>query len=421
MSTGCIDSPSASFHVETTDVVVRLRSALTAMVSSVAGGSLSKSRDAQKYFNVDVKLSWQLFRTLDARDPFDAVSHIPARTQFGKLLREARLLNVNEQLLGELEGAYDGFEAHVERHAGDRTSFQRMLKSDEGTDPAVELPHREAAFEANRQIWGIEKDINLNVSILHPQRGTRGPAKLFEMVSLAAVHGFRRWRVTAPVLLFRHKHFGNATTAPADRPQPLDQVTFDQMGVPIITQFCSGSRPALKTRKIGPDIVVTELANDAVGRLNSIDVAHGQFFPNVALMGRPEGKLGWQLARVNTAPSRTAVIDFIVHRPTFGRLSFETHRWGNISAFPTSLDLLDQDPDVPRLPALDQASYVGTVSVAGHSAGIKNYDRMLRFACEHRQWNPEELDVYRHRVDFPLLSTLDAVYFSIPGSDGWPR
>ncbi len=425
--TTCLDDAHAlPFQAETADVIVRLRSALAAMVTSVAGATLGKSRDAQKYFNVDVKLSWQLFRTLGAADPIEAVGHIPPPVPFGKLVREARRRRVDEALLGELERAYDRFERHVERHAGDRTSFARMLKSDDADGLAAdELPHRQAAFEANRQIWGTEMDVNLHATILHPRGGdppAGGGRRRFEMVSLGAIRGRRRWRSTAPVLLFTHKSGSWAATgAEADRPRPLDEATFAEQGVPLIGRFCSDPRPALQTRRSGDKYILTELASDAVGRLNSIDVTQGQFFPAVDLMAvpGPAGRLGWRLERVTVTPARRAVMDLIVHRPTFGRLEFQAARLFNTGDPSKSLEELQAAPDVPRLPPVDRVTLVGTADVAGHSAGVDNYDAMLRFVCQQRGWTPGELDVYRQVSEYPLLSTLDSVLFAIPGSERW--
>ncbi len=432
MSLGCVTTTSAppvvpaltpSFHTETADVVVRLRAALTAMVASVAGGPLAKSRDAQKHFDVDVKLSWQLFRTLGADDPLEAIGHIPAPAPFGKLLREARRRHVDRALVEELQRAYDGFEQHVQRHAGDRTSFARLLKSGDGpADAADELPYRQAAFEANRQIWGTEMDVNLHVTMLHPRRPADDNAaaaaagdgdERLEMVSLAALRGFRRWRTSAPVLLFKHKFLAATRASPDRQPQPLDPQTFAQMGVPLVGAFCSDPRPALRTRRAGDDLVVTELASDAVGKLNSIDVTQGQFFPAVHLMPLPGDRLGWQLARITATPTRVAVIDLIVHRPTLGRLTFETARWGNTNAFPPHLDDLDAAPDVPRLPPVDRVSYVGNVLAAGPTARVDGYADLLRYVCERQGWRPQDMDVYRHRSEYPLLSTLDAVTFTV--------
>ena len=133
----------------------------------------------------------------------------------------------------------------------------------------------------------------------------------------------------------------------------------------------------------------------------------------------PAGQLGWRLARITATPTRRAVIDFVVHRPTFGRLTFETARWGNTSSLPRALEDLDAAPDVPRLPPVDRVSLVGTAAVAGHSAGVDNYDAMLRFVCQQRGWTPGDLDVYRHVSEYPLLSTLDSVLFTVPGSERW--
>ena len=167
---------------------------------------------------------------------------------------------------------------------------------------------------------------------------------------------------------------------------------------------------------------MTELASDAVGKLNSIDVTQGQFFPAVTLMPvAGGGRLGWRLARINATPTRSAVIDFVVHRPTFGRLTFTTARWGNTNAFPAALDDLDAAPDVPRLPPVDRVSYVGNALAAGPTAGVADYPAMLRYVCEQRGWLPHDLDVYRHRSDYPLLSTLDSVDFIVADGFGSVR
>ncbi len=408
-----------SFRTETADVVARLRSTLTEMVSAVSGRPLTKSRDAQKLFNVDVKLSWQLFRTLSAGDPFDVIGHIPPRASFSKLLREARRKSVGGPLIDAAERAYHEFDQLVERHAGDRASFHRLLEGDSGSNFS-ELTNREAIFNASRQIWGTQMDVNLMVTFLHPAAGG-DPRKNIEMISLAALRGFCRWRTEAPVLLFKHRLFSETKSRPDYHARPLDPETFERLGVPLLERFCSNPRPKLRTRRADDSLILTELDSAAVGRLNNVDVTQGQFFPSVSLMERPGGRLGWQMRRINATPTRVAINDWIVHRPTFGLLSWETGRWGNINTFPKTLEELDQSPDVPRLPKVDKIVFLGNAAYAARNTEVANYPEMLEFACKSRGWEIDEMDVYRHRSEFPLQSTMDAATFSIVNSENWPR
>ena len=417
-----MNSPAAvsrnDLRVETADVVGRLRSALTAIVSEVAGRPLVKSRDAQKHFGVDVKLSWQLFRTLSGSDPLEAVSHIPPQASMAKLIREVRRKRIPDALVTRAEQSYAAFEEHVNRHAGDRQSFSRMLDSG-ATTIEDERPHRETVFEANRHVWGVQLDATLQVTMLHPvpQPASGGGRERFQMASLLSLGGFCRWSVTAPTMLFAHAFGAEPGQAELEKAQPLDPVAFARYGVPLIDRFTTSPGPLFRSRRVDESLIVTELADEAVGRLNCIDVTQGQFFPGVPLMEQPDGRLGWTFARINARPTRVATADLIVHRPTFGLLRWETSRWGNVSSFPKRFEDLDRSVGAARLPNVDPLTFLGSVPGVAPAHGVDDYPAMIRFVCDRQGWDVNEMDVYRQCSVFPLLSTMDVVQFTVPDGD----
>ena len=235
-----LTGPAVPFHVETVGVMVRLRSALAAVVTSVVGGPLAKSRDAQRHFDVDVKLSWQLFRTLGATDPLDVVDHVPARTPFVKLLREARRRHVDPALVDEAERAYDQFEAHVARHAGDRTSFSRMVPG-RHRRPG---PRRRVAPPRGR-LRGQPADLGHRDGRQPsrdrpPPQGRRGRGRSAGSrwsrwrPSAGSAGGGRRPRCCCSSTSSRPRR---PRAAEADRPRPLDPDTFAELGVPLVGAF----------------------------------------------------------------------------------------------------------------------------------------------------------------------------------------
>ena len=45
--------------------------------------------------------------------------------------------------------------------------------------------------------------------------------------------------------------------------------------------------------------------------------------------------------------------------------------------------------------------------------GTPQYIDMLRYVCERRNWRLDDFDVYRMRMDYPLMDTMVAMRFNV--------
>jgi hypothetical protein len=61
------------------------------------------------------------------------------------------------------------------------------------------------------------------------------------------------------------------------------------------------------------------------------------------------------------------------------------------------------------LPFAEKLIYLGPCSSALHLLEVPRYEEMLRYACTTQQWDLDEFDIYRARIEYPMLdTTIDA-------------
>ncbi len=128
----------------------------------------------------------------------------------------------------------------------------------------------------------------------------------------------------------------------------------------------------------------------------AFDVQHVADAPLTALYdGR---KLGFATSLDVTTPAVVVLLDKLVHRPTFPHLHADfSVGWMNApggggggGASAAAL------PFAERVVRLD----AGVDGARTHE--VPDYVEMVEFVCDRCGWNPDEFDVYRVRVEYPL-------------------
>lgn len=362
-------------------------------------GGVRKSRDLQKHFGVDAKLSWQVFRLVSSADPLQASPHVPSANTMRKLLDAARKRGAAEVVIGAVADAYAAFEQHVELHAGDRSSFDSMLSSASDSDEAaaIDLDHRRAIFEGHRHIWGVEVQTFVRAVIMYPGQ-TRG---LLDYANIRSKLGLKRLRADAPVRVDAVKLYKPGADEDRFDRDHFDPEAARHHGAPIIPAFSSSPLPELQMETLADGRIATNLVGDAVGRLGASDLTFGTVFRNAPLSKRSDGRMGFASSSMSSSPTRLAVLDVLVHRPTFGPLDHTLTCYGHVSD-------ISPPPDRTTHPVLPLREKI--ISPGSGAAGLRlpdfpRYVDLIRFACDRQGWNLEEMDIYRIRLDYPVLNT----------------
>jgi len=99
----------------------------------------------------------------------------------------------------------------------------------------------------------------------------------------------------------------------------------------------------------------------------------------------------------------------LVHRPTFPRVVSQIEVYGHCSG--------DSPYDIerthPTLPLAEQIAKLDAGADDARIQGVPQYHEALQHVCDRLSWRLDDFDVYRVRIEYPLLDTLVAMRFDI--------
>ncbi len=401
--------PTDTFRQETANILTRLRAALGKVMSGYSMEGQLRSRDLQKRLGIDTRLSWQIARIVNSENPLDLSPHIPSPVLLKKALSAARKNGTTDEAITAVNDAYAAFEHHIHRYAGDRASFDAIMARLIGgeTDTQLELNYRRSIFEGHRYLWGIELDHSLFARILHPSLTT---PKAVDCALIRLKCGLRRIHNKVPIVVDIKKYV--APAKPPSQEDVIDTEAFERYGMPIIPAFCSPANPDLRSTHLPTGGTLVEYVSGTVGKPSTITVAFGDIDRNTHLHELPSGEIGHSAIIGFGTPTRVCVHDLLIHRATFGRASCEISRLGH-AGYPL-LERKDSDPPLPLpdLPCHDEIAFLGSGEAATHLSDVPQYSDLLRYTCEKAGWNIEDFDVYRVRMEYPVLDTLIVMDYS---------
>ena len=411
--TSDLGSSSESFQQEVGQVVGRLRAALMEVLQ--VAGEIKRSRDVQDRLGLNVTLSWHLYRILNITENIiEICPHIPSAGMMQKLLTAAAREGASKESMTALAEAHARFEAMVESYAGDREAFNAIASRLMGREAQaqIEVVHRQAAFECERHVWGLDLQLLVSGEIFGPLV----PGQPDQSVMVSLKRGLRRLSFDQNFAIGKAsvKKAGVDQFEKHPHTRPLNSAAFEKHGINILPTFCSTLDVPLKQFQTG-DTIVTEWVGESLGKPSSVDIATGDI--NINTTSDLEIRRGESIRYVRATtfgiPTRQRFYDIVVHRPTRGSLSATISRWGHSMDRPTQLYPLEA-MGLPRLPCHDRFALVGTGRDAVYLADAPQYSKMVQYACDTMGWNLAEMDIYRVCFDFPLMHTLNATVLDFP-------
>lgn len=403
-----------TFRMETAKVLSRLRTAFRRAVMSFGNDGSLKSRDLQKTLGLDTRLSWQVAYIVSAEDPLQIGPHVPSPALFKKLLIAAGKKGAAEPALKELHEAYSAFERHIMEYADDRDGFDSLITSFIGgeAEAQFELNHRRSVFEALRYIWGMDIDLFSSCRILYPSKKVPNG---IDCGLIRVKHNIRRLNTRASIIVDVKKFLSsNELPAYTEQHSVFDSEAYAKYGMPIMPAYCSRQELPLRQTELQGGGTAIEWISEEVGKPSCVDLVFGDIDHNIPLAKTPEGTNVFSSFVATGTPTRISIHDLWVHRSTFGNVQAEVARLGH-AGYPLLDHRTPSDSlPLPELPCKDRVMFLGSGDAAAHLPEFEKYESILHNACESAGWDFEELDLYRLRIEYPILDTMTAVYFSFP-------
>ncbi len=394
---------NAAFQANADQTLERLRNALFELFDS-AGHCVRKSLDAQKSLGIDANLSWQIFKLMGKSYSTSLAQYVPSAGPMHKLFTSARRLGWDPKRIEAADQAFLAFDDFVLRQAGDRTTFKSMMlaTADDDDTRQSDVQHRKALFASHAHFWGSRLDTSYLLTVIG--RNASDDA----MLDIAFVTGliqFCRLRATADTHVFGM--FSKAEMNHSSARAPLDAAASGRYGAPVLPQFSTNALPLLETMTDAWGRANVRLAGDTIGHAGSVDVVFGEVVRNACRIDSPEAA-DIVVRSITVRPTRRLYLDILLDRRAVGEMRADVKLYGHASQV---VPPQEHERDVWALPIRESVTRVASRDDA-RVPELPQRRAVLDYIFSRQGWSPEDFDLYRLHVEYPMLDTALVVRLS---------
>ena len=398
---------NGSFEDETAAVLGRVRAGLAEVIAEVPG-PVADSADLHRALHIQKTASWRLYKAATATDPIAAAPHVPTPAILKKFFEAAAANGVQAGTIEAAERATADLERLVDKHAGDRATFDSMIGSLlEGEEARqISLSQRRLIFRGLKHILGMQAKTVLKFMAIQPAADPT-------MLDLARVEGIislRQLRSDAPLIVSRACVVSQAGNIQKVCREPLGPVVGAER-MSLLSEFCSKPLPEFREVEGPTDALQGELVSRGVGRCGAITCFEGHVVRGIgARYWTEEDPWSCACQKVRT-PCETVVLDFLVREGTFG-----SNQPAAASCCEHFHELQGEDPWRQRsLPTTrETVSYLGRGASVLQTQDFPRYAELARSVFDRLGWNEEAFDVYRCRIEYPVVPSTVMIYFDLP-------
>ena len=386
------------------ETIGRVQDAFTELVAAVPGLT-SRPAEIQRALGLHKTLAWKLAKIVDASDRLTVYRRLPGDGAITKILEAAARVGVERGRLDAVRSSVQDLERFVERHAGHRETLEIMLAGASRGRNDAELSFRKDGFRATSHIWGVQARTMTRSVIIWPsdEPDMLDAAIVFGVVDLLRLRPDRPWVVN------RWRPTDDDGAPIAIQPTPID--TESEGGAPLLREFCSD--PNLNVRRsMAPDRTLEdEVAAGQVGTRGSITLHSAEVLRNVMPRYSVEGSRMYAQNLELRTPCRTVVFDHLVHRDLFGRVAPRFKVFGELAGRPLYVTLRS---GMDRLDVFERVEYLGSGPSVLRTPDVPRYDQMIQQVCGRLGWDPEMLDAYRVRMEYPYVPITMTYDYPLP-------
>ncbi len=399
------ESGQRPFEVDTAAALAAVRKTLGALVAAMPG-EIHRPIDLQRVTQADYRVCWQVFSVLRSGTSIAAANHVPRLPSLRRLLAAAERRSVPPPLIAAVQTAVREFDHVVEVHAGDRSAFDAMVAgvAPGGSSEAIDLFHRRTAYRSLSHIWGMQVETFSRLVLVRPAAAGHGTD---ECMLNSKLH-LRRLR---PGVSSRVHGFLEHPAAAQQAVEPIDREAAETYGVPLLPEFCTQPVPKLKTVRANDGWNYSELAGRELGRRSAVNLTFsGILRERPFTMGR-DGRPLIDNGTLITIPTGLLISDLAVHRPSYGQVTPEVAVYGALRGNESPAGTAQRQ----QLPIRERVVSLGSGADAVQTPEVPQYPEMFRYVCRILGWDPDEFDVYRLRLAFPVLSSDVKLQFHLAG------
>lgn len=393
------DQKPIGFEKHATEVLTALRSAIDELITSIPGaGQIKRATDLQRVLGIRSTLAWQVFRVATSTNPVEEGRSVPGATALDRFLEAAEKRGVPAARVQNVRAAFEKFEGMVRTYAGTRAAFDSMIGglTEEGSE-SLDLMHKRAAFRACSHFVGARAKATVACVIVQPSTHKPKSLDLLLMKGLVGLSTQRRnasWGISS----LRHVDGADGSLMADEGLFPLDPAGAIR-GISFLREFCTQPMPSFEVITQGDGTLNVLVNGELIDQQSAVDLVLGMIVKGVRFDANSteEDKLG--LVAVVRTPSEVLIHDILVRRDICPPFSPRVEVIHDISG--RTLGELHREHE--RLPMRESVVYHGRDLDALETEEVPRHAEMVRTAIAKAGWDPGAFDVYRCRVEYPVV------------------
>jgi len=408
VSVSRVDSP-VKLEDELPAVIARLCGTLVAVIEGIPSPlKIARPVDLVRALGIRPTLAWQVFRVAYARDSMIEVANLPGQGAMKKFFDAARQGQAPPELVEAASKAVQEYHQLVKTHAPDRAEFSSILAGvTEGDADHVELHHRRLAFRGNSHIFGLQADTHLSMYIF--RRNAANPGRL-DMVGVRGMLGLRQFRPGATWTIATMTICGDDGTPQVTAPSVPISPEHEARDTGLLPSFCSRPTPLIHRRPTGSGMMNFEVEPHGVGAHSSVTCFVGQMYPaSGSYWQEPNDRFAFGWTNVRT-PCRTLVCDMLMPKDLLPGVKPELL----IHARHRMNDPTLQGQECDRLQLNEKVIYLGRGPKVIATPDVPRYEELARYVFDRIGSNADEFDVWRVRIEYPVMPSSVIVRFDLP-------
>jgi hypothetical protein len=396
------------FEADAARVLQRLRSALAEVVSSLPG-HVSRPAELRRALKIDMNLSSKVFKVVNASGSMAAGPHVPGLSALRTFLTAARKAGVDERRIEQATETAVDFDRLVTSHAGDRPAFDSMVSSLAGAEDGaqVTLQHRRLAFRGQRHIFGAHARVQFKCVIAQPGTGPAG----VDYAQVKGVLALRRLRSDAPLIVSRVCATDDEGKVCEVVREPIDPQADHPHGLALLRDFCSQPLPQHQTVQIAPGNLHSQLLGSGVGNKKALDYVEGHVVRAALPAYRDEvHRVVGNVAQIRI-PCEVLLVDLLVREDTYKHVDPVVYACSDHMG---ELPSPGESAPWQRLELSETVAHLGKGPGVLYDAEFPRYSELGRYVFDRLGWDGDRFDVYRCRVEYPVLPSSVVMEFELP-------
>ena len=407
-----VPQADCTLHDDASRIFPEIRKSFAKVLGSLSS-PVRRPRDITRVLGLHRTLAWKIMQVVDTEDPFAIAPYIPGTEGINIFLSAAERCATPPEVINQARAAIADFEKMIAEHVGDRASLELMLgASTRKNRPQIDLSYRKAGFQCGSYTWGVQARSRLLCAILYPDADPMRvrAAKIAGFVNLRRVRRETRWT------LWRTTNVDNEDgTSLNNAFVPIDPEGAQPRGVPLLQPF-STVPPSQIERVVLPASTEERWAPGSVGDKFAITCITGEVLRKPMPRYRTEQETRHEFGQQVYTPVEVLVQDLAVHRDLYGRVAPELTVYSELIGrtwYDCPPEVL-KDQELGAFPT--QVEYLGRGADALETSDVPQYPDIMRFAFGKLGWDTEACDMYRARMEYPVLSTATVLSFEIPAA-----